>query len=400
MARFQPALAAASACALLAAAARAQSVPDDTPENPAVSAATIADEAGLTALVERLGGAPPTGAGVIVAMAEATVNNGYKPNPSNAEFAGKTFTLVSGATNASSHATTVGRHYYGLATGISPGPDDVHCYSASGFLGGNFLNGTTPSQPADLVPWTVVNHSWIGSGAVQYLEKLDRAITEQQLVVCSGVNNGGGPLSVPLFSHLFNGISVGRSDGNHEAGGTLAGYGKAGRMKPEMVAPASATSYATPLVSGGASLLIETARTHPALSANPAAQRPDVLKAVLMAGAEHRAGWANDAPQSGPARGLATQPLDVLYGADELDLNRSHWILTGGEHAGASAPAAATDTRHNGWDRDALASGESRYWRFQVASQKPYASVLATWERYVAPDLSTFEVPRIELELY
>jgi len=72
MARFQPALAAASACALLAAAARAQSVPDDTPENPAVSAATIADEAGLTALVERLGGAPPTGAGGIVAMAAAT----------------------------------------------------------------------------------------------------------------------------------------------------------------------------------------------------------------------------------------------------------------------------------------------------------------------------------------
>ena len=72
--------------------------------------------------------------------------------------------------------------------------------------------------------------------------------------------NGGGPLSVPLLSHLFNGIAVGRSDGNHEAGGTLTGYDRADRMKPEMVAPASATSYATPLVSGASALLIETAR--------------------------------------------------------------------------------------------------------------------------------------------
>jgi hypothetical protein len=333
-------------------------------------------------------------------MAEASSNGNWKPNPSNAEFVGKTFTLVSGASGASSHATTVGRHYYGLLTGVSPGPDDIHCYSASGFLGSNFLNGTSAFSLPDPAPWKIVNHSWIGSGVAEYLEKLDYAITTQQLIVCSGVNNGSGPLSVPLLSHLFNGIAVGRSDGNHEAGGTMSGFGKAGRMKPEMVAPGSATSYATPLVAGGASLLIETARTHPALSANASAERPDVIKAVLMAGAEHRAGWANDAPQSGPTRGLATKPLDALYGADELDVNRSHWILTGGEHDGASAAASAVETRHNGWDRDTVPQGESRFWRFQVEAVKPFVSVLVTWDRYVASDLSSFEVPRIAMELH
>ena len=60
------------------------------------------------------------------------------------------------------------------------------------------------------------------------------------------------------------------------------------------------------------------------LAANPDALEPEILKAALLAGAEHRAGWANNAPQSGTSRGLATKPLDVLYGADELDINNAH----------------------------------------------------------------------------
>ncbi len=397
MVRTHPALAAAIALASLAPGARAQRVPDDTPKSEL--SATVADDTGLTDLIARLGGVVPTGAGVLVAQAEATSGGGYKPDPNHAEFAGKSFTLVSGSTNVSGHATTVGRYLYGLSTGVAPGPDDVHCYSAGGFLGNDFLKGTGSPQPAT-VPWKIANHSWIGSGTKAYLRKMDYAITTQQLIVCSGVNNGSGALSVPLFSHLFNGISVGRSDGNHEAGGTLSGYGKAGRMKPELVAPAGATSYATPLVAGCAALLVETARTHPNLSSSASAERPDVIKAVLMAGAEHRPGWANDAPQSGPSRGLASQPLDALYGADELDVNRSHWILTGGEHDGASSAGAAANARHNGWDRGTIPEGESRFWRFQVAAVKPFVSVLATWERYVPADFSGFEVPRIELELF
>ena len=81
-----------AACALspLAPGTFAQSIPDDTPLSVPESAG-IADEAGLNDLIERLGGVAPTGAGVIVAMAEAAVGGAYKPNPSNSEFAGATF---------------------------------------------------------------------------------------------------------------------------------------------------------------------------------------------------------------------------------------------------------------------------------------------------------------------
>ena len=104
------------------------------------------------------------------------------------------------------------------------------------------------------------------------------------------------------------------------AGPTRPGNDGPGRQKPEVVAPQTGNSYATSIVSGGGTVLIETARTHPSLAPNPGAERSVVIKSVVLAGAEHRAGWANNAPQSGPMRGLATNALDPLYGVDEFDL--------------------------------------------------------------------------------
>ena len=388
---------------LLAPSLLAQQVPDETPALlvvPSIEAAGIADDTGWTALVQRLGaGNVPDGSGLEVAMAEAS-NPGYKPDPGHAEFAGKTFALKSGATTISGHATTVARHYFGLTTSIAPGVTHIRCYSASAFLSTGFLNGTSTANPPKIAAWEVLNNSWIGAGSKTYLRKLDGAIADQNLLICSGVNNGTGPLDVPLFSHVFNGIAVGRSDGNHRAGGTLAGYDRAGRMKPELVAPASATSYATPLVSGAATLMRETATTHPALLGDPNAARSDLIKAVLMAGATHRPGWANDAPTSGATRGLATKPLDALFGADEINVNRAHWILTGGEEPGSALVSGASSGRHAGWDTVVVPEGESRFWRFDVEATKPYASVLATWNRTVEPDYSAFHAPQLSLELW
>ena len=387
-------------CSLVAAPLAAQQVPDDTPKTPTIFAAGIADDTGWTALVERLGaGNVPDGTGIVVAMAEATTT-GYKPDPNHAELVGKLFALKSGATGVSGHATTVARHFFGFTTSIAPGINNIRCFSATGFMNADFLGGSNVTVAPKNVGWKVQNNSWIGGGSKTLLRKYDYAIVEQGMLVCSGVNNGTGPLDVPMMSHLFNGIAVGRSDGNHHAGGTLMGYDRKGRMKPELVAPASATSYATPLVSGAAALMRETAETHPALMSDPNAVRPELIKAVLMAGATHRPGWANDAATSGPLRGLATQPLDALWGADQIDVNRSHWILTGGEEPGASMLAAATPARHAGWDTVLVPAGESRFWRFVVEATKPQASVLATWNRHVEPDFSAFQVPTIELELW
>jgi hypothetical protein len=367
----------------------------------AAAAQSIPDETGLSALIQRLGaGNQPTGAGVVAGMAEAPAP-GYLPDPSDPQFVGKTILQKSAGTGISGHATVVGQHYFGLSTSIAPGIDTILVWEASGWLGLGFLNGTGATPPK-LAEFKIINHSWIGAGAdpQKSLRKLDFAIDDQQFLALVGVNNGIGPLDYPLLSHGFNLIAVGRSDGQHHAGPTGLGVDGPGRHKPEIVAPAGATSFSTPLASGAAALLVETARTHPALAGDAMAERADLLKAVMMAGAEHRAGWTNNAQTSGPLRGSTTTPLDPLWGADEVDVNLSHWILTGDrEPAAASLPLVAS-ARHAGWDLAQIASGDSRWLRFSVSSGSPRVSVMAAWNRHVALNFGSYELPDLDLELW
>jgi hypothetical protein len=362
----------------------------------------IHDETGLTALIKRLGpGNQPSGANVPVGQAEAYFSNGYAPDFGDPQFMGKTFVLKSGPSTPSGHATLVGWYLYGTSTGISPGIAQVECYEASNWLGPGFLNGTGATPPK-LATVKIFNNSWVGSGGGTnvWLRKLDYAIATQQLVVCNGVNNGTGPLDYPLLSHSFNAIAVGRSDGLHKAGTTFAALDGPGRQKPELVAPGPATSFATPLVAGAASLLVETARTDPALSVDPDAERADLLKAVLMAGAKHRPGWSNGAPASGPLRGSTSQPLDPLNGADQIHVDRSHWILTGGAQPSGSSTPAAPVARHAGWSEAIIGASQSRWWRFEVEARKGFVSVIATWNREVAASFGAWSMPDLDLELW
>ncbi len=382
-ARCLPAL----ASLLLAAAAAGQTIPDDT---------------GLTALIQRLGaGNQPTGVAVIVGQTEAP-GPGIFPDPNHPEFFGKTFTNQSPTGGVSGHSTTVGQHFYGLSTSIAPGVTDIRVWEAGDWLGPGFLNGIT-NNPPDPAEFKVSNHSWIGSGggAQKSLRKLDYAIETQQLVVCVGVNNGLGRLDVPLLSHAFNLIAVGRSDGQHHSGPTGLGIDGPGRHKPEIVAPAGATSFSTPLIAGAGALMVETARTHPLLFLDPDAERADLIKAVLLAGATHRPGWTNNAPASGPLRGSTTTPMDDKWGTDQVNVDKSHWILTGAAQAGSATLGAAATVPHAGWDAVDIGSGEQRYWRFEVLNTQPYVSALVAWNRRVDPVLfASYQMPDLDLELW
>jgi Subtilase family len=367
----------------------------------AAAAQSIPDETGLSALIQRVGaGNQPTGAGVVAGMAEAPAP-GYLPDPSDPQFIGKLIIPKSNGNGISGHATVVGEHYFGLSTSIAPGIDTIDVWEASSWLGLGFLNGTG-STPPKLADFKIINHSWIGAGAdpQKSLRKLDYAIEDQQFLAVVGVNNGIGPLDYPLLAHGFNLIAVGRSDGQHHSGPTGLGIDGPGRQKPELVAPAGATSFATPLVSGAAALMVETARTHPALAGDPMAERADLLKAVLMAGAEHRAGWTNNAPTSGPLRGSTNTPLDALWGADEIDVNLSHWILTGDREPAAPTLPLLLHARHAGWDVTSIASGDSRWLHFTVSAASPRVSVMAAWNRHVALNFGSYELPDLDLELW
>lgn len=302
------------------------------------------EDIGFTALQAQLGVAMPTGAGISVSQVEAQEGStNYRPNA--VTFATKNFVYASGgSTGASTHATTVGSYFYGassLAPGIGVSPNRITSYEANGFLGADFLRATNPGFLPAVEANDIQNHSWVGNFVsvadnVDAMRRMDYAIQRDDFVAVFGLNNGSGTAVPALMSGAYNGITVGRSDGNHSRGGIALDGGL--RTRPDIVVPATRTSWATPTVGGAAALLIETARETTGLGN---ADRSVVVKSLLFTGA------TRDEPEFGGAwSNSETQPFDAVYGAGELNVLHSHDILVAGEND-ASGSSTVADT---GWD--------------------------------------------------
>jgi hypothetical protein len=353
---------------------------------PAGARADDAADVGLTDLAERIGAENlPTGAGVVVGQVESLFDGNYKPAPNHAEFSGTTFVLMSGSSAISSHATQVGRRYYGTAIGIAPGISDIYVWEVNHWLTTGYVRTDEEVLPdASPAGLKIFNHSWVATFGNTTLDnnglrRIDFVMNRDDLLMFAGVNNSGGA-NYPFVSHMYNGLSVGLKNGAHLAADTAAGIDGPGRMKPEIVAPGNLTSFSTPIAAAAGALMVETARSMSA-GADPTAERGEVIKAVLMAGANHRAGWSNNPEISGPLRGTTSRPLDSVYGADLVNVDRGHMILTGRQQAGAAAPPASISARHAGWDLATVGIGESRYWRLKACDLAAEVSILATWHR-------------------
>src|SRR5690606_11767977 len=116
----------------------------------------------------------------------------------------------------------------------------------------------------------------------------------------------------PLLGTASNAISVGISTGRAD--------------RPLIVAPAPSPSVATAWVSGAAALLLEVAA---GLDDAADASRIETTRAVLLAGARKREPEFES--ESGRTR-TSSEPLSPRYGAGELNIDRSHFILEAGRH--------------------------------------------------------------------
>ncbi len=140
---------------------------------------------------------------------------------------------------------------------------------------------------------------------------MDFTVQRDQFTNVVALDNGTGSLPY-IYGQSYNSIVVGLTNGNHSRGSTTLGV--TGRTKPDIVAPLSATSYATPvcricchaIAFGGPIVRITDARA------------PEAIKAIIMAGADKSAipAWSN----------TETRPLDSIYGAGELDVYNSYQI--------------------------------------------------------------------------
>lgn len=355
------------------------------------------EEVGLLDLALRIGADNlPDGTGVVAGHVEfADAEGDYSPNLGLNQFVGKTFTPHSGATGISQHANNVAFNYYGNTLSIAPGITDIHQWEASSWLQTGFLRSNSGADPLALPGGVkVFNHSWIAefpfsSQNNNALRRADWVILRDDVIMCVGVDNdeSGDPdddINAALMNHLFNGLTVGVDDGSHMNDPTLASLDGPGRMQPIIVAPGAKVSWATPVVAAAAALLVETARTVPLTEGiDPAAERSEVIKAALLAGTQHRPGWTNNPAESGPDRGVTAQPVDDVFGADLLNVDASHWILTRGRQPAESSPPASVTAGHAGWDLATVGPGTSAYWRLAVCGTAAELSAVATWHRQV-----------------
>lgn len=365
---------------------------------PCGSFAGHKEDIGLTALLAELGGSAPTGAGVSISQVEGLVGSNYAAVATDPELTGKSITLKSGASGGSGHAIFVARSFCGSTNGIAPGLTQIDAYEINEWLQTNFLNaGNNNTAPLAEVR-RIQNHSWIGSTGVtgtdeDIVRRFDLAIVRDGFVAIVGLNNLNTNAVPALLASAYNAISVGVPSGQHSSGGTT--NETAGRIKPEIVAPSAyyATSYSCGTVSGAAALLLHTADASPALI--NARTNSEVIKALLLAGATKTQfpGWTR----------TSTQPLDVIYGAGQLNIQKSYHLLKAGEFAASSSVTVS----NRGWDFTTTSASAARYF-FDVPAgyELTNFSAILTWNRRVVDSNpgSTFTMqvtmPNLSLRLY
>jgi hypothetical protein len=174
-------------------------------------------------------------------------------------------------------------------------------------------------------------------------------------------------------------------------------------MKPELVAPGQFTSFSTPVVSAAAALLYDAAATAP-YSSNANRRKGVAVKSALLCGATHGSAWTNQAPASGASRGITAKPLDPVYGAGTVNVDRSHRILTANEVGGVSSAALAASGPAQplvGWDVENFTQSYQRHYRIDIPSATD-ASFLVTWNRAPLAQWTTGVAPatlNLRLEL-
>lgn len=311
----------------------------------------------------------------------------YMPDTVDSQFSGKSIINKNGNVTVSGHATTVGKIFYGKTDSLIPNTLEADIYSANGWI----------SVLASAESRRVQNHSWVSAtgnsdtNIVAINTRLDYKVTNSGFVCVVGVDNGNtASTTLPqLLCQSYNSISVGLTNGNHSAGFTA--YDGSGRIKPELVAPDIYTSFAAPKVSSAAGLLAQKLTDSPYSLSSVDMSR--AVKALLLAGAtkEEFPSWVR----------TTARPLDLRYGAGELNILLAYQTLLAGEATFSSSstvnPAGWSDTTVGG----SQPANRTRTYFFDIpaGSINPRFSAALAWHRSVSAQLVP-SVANLDIKLY
>lgn len=363
--------------------------------------ADLNDDIGFTRLLDELntsGQTVPTGAGVPVLMAEACANSidddndpntppvclAWLPDSTDPQFSGVTIVDRTGSTSGlfSSHATSVARLLFGANSSIAPGITQADAYLAGHWLDSGFLNtGNNAALPL-VSSNRVANHSWIGTAGTtsdaqlinsDILRRVDWLAEQDEIIFSVGLNNSG--VNQALLSSAYNIIAAGRSDAGHalDSSAVDATY-IAGRTRPHLVVPLSTTSSATAVIASAAALLTEVGHSNISLSTDPEstqtnnragdsiynAERAEVVKAILMAGADRHTISTHISDYRLLTVDQTANGLDRRFGAGQINIANSYNILIAGEQNSAEDQSVSTTVINSfGFDYDPSFGGDN-----------------------------------------
>ncbi len=315
----------------------------------------------------------PDGSGVPVLLAEACSNSvdddndpetpeiclAWLPTLSNNQFQGKTLNDKSQSTSGlfSGHATGSARLFFGNTASVAQGIDTIDLYWADHWLEDGYLNTGISGLLPKISSNRVASHSWVATAGKnqeerlfnsEVLRRVDWLIDRDEFIQSVSLTNGGK--NPPVLASSFNAIAVGRSDARHGQRFTaLDATYNVGRVRPDLVAPLSATSGATPVVASVAAFLVGIGHDDIALSTDPQklvttnragdaiynAERSEVIKAILMAGADRSVSANNIIDYRSSEATQTNNGLDSRFGAGQVNVANSYQIMVAGEQNSA-----------------------------------------------------------------
>lgn len=143
------------------------------------------------------------------------------------------------------------------------------------------------------------------------------------------------------------------------------------------------TSFATPLVAGGAALLVSAARSmNEFIGVSDAARTNVVVKSVLLNSASKPAGW-NNGQTTVDGVITTTQALDYDLGAGSLDLARAYdQYVSGNRDVVGLLSGSTASVMPIGWDLGSINLGGSTGYDFAVADPLlTTLNVTLSWNR-------------------
>jgi hypothetical protein len=196
----------------------------------------------------------------------------------------------------------------------------------------------------------------------------------------------------------------GQNGGNNTS---LADSIDAGSNPAAYTANIAGTSFAAPIVAGGAALVASAAKTLEPLAGNPDATQSVVVKSLLLTGADKTSGWDNG--QQTVTFGAdtfieTTQSLDWAAGAGRLNLDQTFEIqLLGQTDVAGTTPGLQGAVAASGWDYGVSIRGTNN--DYVISSPLAAASTLTTtlsWLRIRDWNPTTgqlFEIAQADLNL-